>query len=280
MIGAVEAGGTKIVCAVGTSPDDLVEERFPTTTPAETLGRIIDFFSGKNPSVIGIGTFGPADIDPDSPTFGHITNTPKPGWKDTDFVGPLKKAFGVPVVFDTDVNGAAIGEGRWGAAKGIEDFIYITVGTGIGGGVISGGKVIHGRMHPEIGHLLLPHDKEADPFAGSCPFHGDCFEGLASGPAIGKRWNMKGTDIPPDHEAWPLHAHYMALACINLTLTLSPKMIILGGGVMEQQHLFPMINTRFAERLNGYVEAPAIVPPGLGNKSGILGAFAMAMGVV
>jgi len=283
MIGAVEAGGTKIVCAVGTSPDNLVEERFPTTTPEETIGRIRSFFEaqqkdrGEKLNAIGIGTFGPADIDPASATFGRITTTPKEGWQNADFAGPLRDAFQVPVAFDTDVNAAAVGEGKWGAAKGLSDYIYITIGTGIGGGVVSGGNVVHGRMHPEIGHLLIPHDRAADPFAGSCPYHGDCLEGLASGPAIGKRWNVDGAHLlPDDHEAWTLQAEYLALACVNLTVSLSPQCIILGGGVMEQTQLFPMIEERVTRVLNGYLEAPAIVPPGLGNKAGILGAFALA----
>lgn len=291
MIGAIEAGGTKIVCATGRgngneSPEVLSEVRFPTTSPAETIACICDFFrrqqneKGEKLSAIGIGTFGPADINPASPAFGSITTTPKQGWQHTNIVRPLIEEFQVPVAFDTDVNAAVIGEGRWGAAKDVDDYIYITVGTGIGGGVVSGGRVIHGRMHPEIGHLLLPRNSAFDPFEGCCPFHGDCFEGLASGPAMAKRWRVESaSELPPEHEAWKLQAHYLALACVNLTVTLSPSLIILGGGVMEQWQLFPIISAIVKEKLNGYLIAPEIVPPGLGNKAGILGAFAMALEV-
>jgi fructokinase len=277
-VGAVEAGGTKIVCGVGTGPDDLEEVRFPTGDPASTIARICEFFSShKDLEAIGIGTFGPAGVDPDEPeSFGHILNTPKPGWKNADLVTPLRGSLGIPVHFDTDVNAAAFGEGKWGAAVDLHTFIYITVGTGIGGGAIVGGQILHGALHPEIGHLKLPRDPQRDPFAGSCPFHGDCLEGLASGPAIEKRWKTGARELPPEHEAWQLQAHYLGLALTNLSLTLSPQMIILGGGVMEQSQLFPLIRSELRQQLNGYLDPPEIVPPALGNRAGILGSLALA----
>ncbi len=283
MIGAVEAGGTKIVCATGTGPADLNEIRFPTGLPETAVLQIIDFFRGEEESrgekiaAIGIGTFGPADVDRDSATWGYITNTPKENWKNTDLAGPLKEEFGVPVAFETDVNAAAVGEGKWGAAVGLHSYVYFTIGTGIGGGAVSNGRLIHGQGHPEMGHLRLPRDPALDPFQGTCPFHGDCFEGLASGPAIGERWGRDADQLPPDHEAWPLQARYLALAALDTTVMLAPQQIIFGGGVMEQEQLFPMVRGILAELLNDYVAAPEIVPPGLGNKAGILGALALGL---
>ena len=290
LYGAIEAGGTKFVCAVGSGPDDLrAETRIPTTTPEETIGRAIAFLSEQREShgrlaAVGIASFGPVDLDPRSPTWGRVTTTPKPGWAQTDLAGPVAAALGAPVAFDTDVNGAALGEGRWGAARGLDTFVYVTVGTGIGGGGMAGGRLLHGLVHPEIGHMLLPRDPVADPFEGCCPFHGDCLEGLASGPAIAARWGRPAAELPFDHPAWALEAEYLALACVNLTLTLSPECIILGGGVMHQRHLFASIRRRFQERLAGYLRSPAIVedvdsyivPPGLGDRAGMLGALALA----
>lgn len=277
-VGAVEAGGTKIVCAIGSGPEDLEEIRFATEDPDTTISRICGFFrDAEGIEAVGIGTFGPAGVDPaQTETFGKILNTPKPGWKNSDLVTPLREALGIPIHFDTDVNAAAFGEGHWGAARDLHTFIYITVGTGIGGGAIIGGQILHGALHPEIGHLKLPRDPQLDPFAGSCPFHGDCLEGLASGPAIEKRWETSARELPPDHEAWRLQAHYLGLALTNLTLTLSPQMIILGGGVMEQSQLFPLIRDELHQQLNGYLDPPEVLPPGLGNRAGILGALALA----
>ena len=288
--GAVEAGGTKFVCAVGTGPDDLrAEVRFPTTTPGETIGRAIEFLSEQGAAhgplaAVGIASFGPVDLDRGSPTWGQVTTTPKPGWAQADLAGPVAAALGVPVAFDTDVNGAALGERRWGAARGLDTFVYVTVGTGIGGGGMVGGELMHGLVHPEMGHMLLPRDPAADAFEGCCPFHGDCLEGLASGPAIAARWDRPATELPPDHPAWALEAEYLALMCANLTVVLSPQRIVLGGGVMEQRQLFPAIRRRLQERLAGYVQSPAIledvdayvVPPGLGSLAGVLGALALA----
>jgi fructokinase len=290
LIGSVEAGGTKMVCAVGTGPQDIRDEvRFPTTEPQTCLPAVIDYFRtwqaehDQTLDAIGYGTFGPCDPDPASPTFGRITRTPKPGWSDTDVVGPLRAAFGVPVGFDTDVNGAALGEHRWGAAQDVDTFVYVTVGTGIGGGIMVDGAILHGLVHPEIGHMGVPHDRAADPFEGLCPFHGDCLEGMAAGPAIGARWQVPATTLTPDHPAWVLEAEYLAQLCRTLVCTVSPQRIILGGGVMEQLHLFPLVRRRTLELLNGYVQSPAIlagieqfiVPPGLGNRAGAAGCIAL-----
>jgi fructokinase len=287
--GGIEAGGTKFVCAVGTGPGDLrTEERFPTTTPQETIGRAIAFFERQQAqeglTAIGIGSFGPVDPDPDSPTFGTITNTPKPGWAQTDFVGAIRQALDLPVGFDTDVNAAALGEHRWGAARSLDTFIYLTIGTGIGGGGMVNGSLIHGLVHPEMGHIRIPHDRDRDPFPGSCPFHGDCLEGLAAGPALEARWGQRGETLAEDHPAWALEAEYLALAVVNFICTLSPQRIILGGGVMAQPKLLPMVRARVQELLNGYIQAPEIlehidgylVPPALGGQAGVLGAIALA----
>lgn len=290
LIGAVEAGGTKMVCAVGMSPDDLHDEvRFPTTSPDECLTEVVDYFTkweaehGQKIAAIGYGTFGPCDPNPGSPTYGWVTKTPKPGWTDTDVVGRLRAAFDIPIGFDTDVNGAALGEHLWGAAQDVDTFIYLTIGTGIGGGIIVDGKILHGLIHPEVGHMRLPHDLAADPYPGRCPFHGDCLEGMAAGPAIGGRWEVPAYELPPEHKAWALEAEYLALACQSLTCILSPQRIILGGGVMDQAHMFPMVRQRTLELLNGYVQAPEIleridefiVPPGLGNRAGVSGCVAL-----
>jgi fructokinase len=287
--GGIEAGGTKFVCAVGTGPGDVREEiRFPTGQPKETLEKAIEFFIEQEQKYgklagIGIAAFGPVDLKRDSSFYGFITSTPKPGWANTDIVGIVKKAVQVPIGFDTDVNGAAIGEWRWGAAQGLDTFVYLTIGTGIGGGGMVNGRLIHGMLHPEMGHILIPHDRHLDPFPGSCPYHGDCLEGLATGPAIEKRWGRRGENLALDHPAWELEAHYIALALCNYILTFSPQRIILGGGVMAQQQLFPLICKKVQKFLNGYICTPEIldqidsmiVPPGLGSRAGVLGAIAL-----
>jgi fructokinase len=286
--GGIEAGGTKFVCAVGIGPDEILAEiEFGTTSPEETIGQAIAFFERQPDPIdaIGIGSFGPVDPDPSSPTFGTITSTPKPGWQDVDIAGQIEAALGLPVAFDTDVNAAALGEHRWGAAQGLDTFVYMTVGTGIGGGAMVEGNLLHGLMHPEMGHFRVPHDLHHDPFEGICPFHDDCLEGLASGPAIEARWGERGETLPDDHPAWPLEARYLALGLVSIICTLSPQRIILGGGVMERSFLFPMIRSEVQDLLNGYVAVPAIteeidatiVPPVLGGRAGVLGAMALAM---
>ncbi len=287
MFGGVEAGGTKFVCGIGTDPDDLVTAHFPTSTPDLTLRSVIDFFrghSGKPLQAIGIGSFGPVDLDPSSSYFGHITSTPKEGWQYIDLAGSLSQALNLPVTLDTDVNAALLGEARWGAAQGLQNAVYITIGTGVGGGAMAHGQVIHGLVHPEMGHLHLPHDWTADPFPGLCPFHGDCLEGLASGPAMQARWKQPALTLPPDHPAWTIEARYLALAVMNLTVTLSPQRIIIGGGVMQQPQLFPMVRDEFARIMNGYVRHPRlssgldeyIVPPALAGRAGVLGSLVLA----
>jgi fructokinase len=284
ILGGIEGGGTKWVLGVGTGPDDLETISIPATTPAETLPKAADFFRGKAISALGIGCFGPLNLHPGSPGYGHITSTPKTGWRNTDVLGELSRAIQVPAALDTDVNASALGEARWGAAKGLTDFVYLTVGTGIGGGALVGGNLIHGLTHPEMGHMYVPRDRERDPFPGCCPFHDDCLEGLASGPAIHARWGMPGEELSADHAAWKLEAHYLAAALANIVYTLSPRRIILGGGVMRQQVLFPLIQRELVERLKGYIQASElledigtfVVPPALGEHSGVAGALVLA----
>ncbi len=294
LLGGIEAGGTKFVCAVGTGPEDVrAEIRYLTTTPEESITKALRFFQevstpGDPLSAVGIASFGPVDPNPSSPTFGYVTTTPKPGWAHANLVGPLRQALGVPVAFDTDVNGAALGESRWGAAQGLHTFVYLTIGTGIGGGALVEGRLLHGLIHTEMGHIRIPHDRTADPFPGSCPYHGDCFEGLACGPALEARWGQPAQTLPSDHPAWALEAHYIALALVDIILVLCPQRIILGGGVMEQAQLFPMIRGEVLDLLKGYLQVPAIltgmdtyiVPPGLGNRAGVLGALALAEGML
>jgi len=287
LYGAIEAGGTKFVCAVGTGPEDLkAQARFPTTTPKETLGRCIDFFRAQ-PKIeaLGVGCFGPIDLRRGTPSYGHVTTTPKAGWANADVVGPLHQALGVPVGFDTDVNGAVLGEARWGAAQGLDTAIYVTIGTGIGGGALIGGKLAHGLVHPEMGHLLLPRELDDLDFAGSCPFHGArCWEGVASGPAIERRWGCRAEKLGSEHRAWDLEARYIASALTTLVLVLSPDRLILGGGVMQSAQLFPLVRKHLTSSLGGYVQADAlisgmdqyVVPPMLGEQAGIAGALALA----
>ena len=289
VVGGIEAGGTKFVCAIGTGPDDIrAEVRYPTGAPEESIGRAIEFFrqnaQDEELAAIGVASFGPVDPDPRSETFGFVTTTPKPGWAHVDFVGPLRAAFGAPVGFDSDVNGAALGEHRWGAAQGLDTFVYLTIGTGLGGGGMVNGKLIHGLMHPEMGHMVVPHDLERDPYPGWCTYHGDCWEGLAAGPAIEGRWQTRAENLAPDHPAWELEAHYLALGLRSIICVLSPQRIIMGGGVMHQEHLFPRIRANVQELLNGYIQMPAIlteideyiVAPGLGDRAGVAGALALA----
>ncbi|HRJ43140.1 MAG: ROK family protein [Caldilineaceae bacterium] len=290
LFGAIEAGGTKFVCAVGSGPGDIrAESRFPTTTPGETIAQAIAFFQEQELlhgplQAIGISAFGPIDPHPKSPTFGTITTTPKLAWQHTPIVGMIRQHFDLPIGFDTDVNGAALGEHHWGAAQGLDTFVYLTIGTGIGGGGMVGGRLIHGLMHPEMGHMYVPHDWDRDPFPGVCPFHGDCLEGLANGPALEARWGTKGESFAPDHEAWLLEAHYLALGLVNIITILSPQRIILGGGVMGQPHIFPLIHREVRHQLKGYIQMAEmekaidsyIVPPGLGSQAGVLGSIALA----
>lgn len=270
MVGGIEAGGTNFVCGVGTGPHDLIRGEFLTTSPSETISRCAAFFAKHPVDALGVGCFGPIDI-----AAGRITTTPKLAWQDFAIVEALRQATGIrQIAFDTDVNAAAMGEHRWGAAQGVGDFIYLTVGTGIGGGAMVNGALVHGKSHPEMGHLRIRHDLALDPFPGACYAHGDCLEGLASGYAIEKRWKQPGKQLAPDHEAWLLETGYLAEALAAFTYMLAPAMIIVGGGVMHSLQ-YPLLSARVAELLNGYVAAPAIVPPALGEDAGVLGAIAL-----
>lgn len=287
-LAAIEAGGTKFVVCIGDEHGNVLERHsFPTTTPEETLENIFKFFDNKEFEALGLGCFGPIDPDLNSPTYGCITTTPKPGWANFDIMRALKSRYDVPMCFDTDVNGAALGEAYFGAAKGLDSALYLTIGTGIGGGAIVEGNLVHGLLHPEMGHMKLTV-RQDDPYKGKCPYHGTCFEGLAAGPAIEERWGIKGKDIPKDHPAWDLEAYYIAQALTIYILTLSPKKIILGGGVMHQKQLFPLIHKYTLENLNGYIQKDEIlkdienyiVSPGLGDNAGVCGALALAKSVV
>ena len=290
LLGGIEAGGTKFVCVVGTGPDDIrAKARVPTTSPDETLDGVLRFFRAQAAqhgplTAIGIGSFGPVDLNPASPRWGFITSTPKPGWASTDVAGPFRREFAVPVAFDTDVNAAALGEWRYGAEQGLDTFLYLTVGTGIGGGGLVGGRVMHGLVHPEMGHVRVPHDLSADPFPGVCPFHGDCLEGLASGSAMAERWGQPADTLPVEHPAWALEARYLALALQGFVCTLSPERIVMGGGVMDHSQLLPRVRRQLKALLNGYIQAPEVlddmdgyvVAPALGRRSGAIGALVLA----
>lgn len=286
-VGGIEGGGTWWTCAIGSGPEDVQSQAaFPTREPSETLTAVAGFFRAHRVAVdaLGIACFGPLDLDPSSRGFGRVTTTPKPGWQHTDVAGPLAAALGVTVAFDTDVNAAALGEHRWGAGRGLDPFVYVTVGTGLGGGAVVNGRVLHGLVHPEMGHARIPHDRAADPFPGACPRHGDCLEGLASGEAMRQRWGMPPERLPHDHPGWPLEARYLALGVVAIVALLSPRRIVLGGGVMRQAHLLPQVRRDVLDLLAGYVNAPEIVermddylvPPALGERSGVLGAIALA----
>ena len=290
LYGGIEAGGNKFLCAVGTGPDDLrAETMIPTTAPDETIDQGIAFFRQHMEALkaVGIGSFGPVDLDPDSPTYGHITTTPKAGWADTDLLGPIQHALDVPVRFDTDVNAAALGEQRWGVARRLHTFIYLTVGTGIGGGGMVNGQLMHGLVHPEMGHIRVPHDLNEDPFTGSCSYHGDCLEGLASGPALEQRWSRVPETMLSDHPAWELEAQYLALGIVNFIYILSPQRIIIGGGVMKQEKLIWLVRDNVRKLLNDYALMPRVTGniddyitlPSLGQKAGVLGAIALAQTV-
>jgi fructokinase len=290
LFGGIEAGGTKFVCAVASDPPDIINEvRFSTTAPAETLGKVSEFFlpyvKTNQIKGIGLGSFGPVDVDVNSPTFGFITSTPKPNWQNTNILGLLHDQLEVPIVFDMDVNTAALGEFKWGASKGIDSSLYLTIGTGIGGGYIKDGKPLKGLMALEMGHIRIPHDLKLDPFRGNCPYHEDCFEGLASGPAIQARFGQRAETLSDDNSFWEIEGDYIAHALANYIFTLSPRMMVLGGGVMQKPFLFAGIRQKVHKILNGYINNEIllnnidkyIVPPGLENRAGVLGAVALAM---
>ncbi len=284
LYGALEAGGTKMVCAVADENAKITDRAvFPSTTPDETMPLIIDYFKDKEIAALGVACFGPIDLDRNSDSYGYITSTPKAGWGNYDIVGVLNRALGIPIGFDTDVNGSLLGEVTWGSAKGLTDAIYLTVGTGIGGGVLSNGKLLHGMMHPELGHIRIGK-RDYDKGFSVCPFHDDCLEGLASGPSIEKRWGRPGYELADDSRVWELEADYIGTALVNYCCTLSPQLIILGGGVMEQKQLFLLIRKKFEEKMAGYIKTERlkdldkyIVPASLKGDQGILGAVKLAM---
>lgn len=285
-LGALEAGGTKMVCAVGDEKGNLSDRAsFPTLTPQETMPGLIEYFRDKGIDALGIGSFGPLSLDPAAPDYGAITTTPKLAWRNYPLRAAFAEALGIPVGIDTDVNAAALGEATYGAGKGLDSLVYYTIGTGVGGGALVDGKLLHGMVHPEMGHMLLRPDPRDPSPHGFCPYHDGCLEGLANGPAIEKRWGISAKLLPEDHVAWELEAEYLAQMCVNTILTLSPKRIVLGGGVMHQMHLFPRIRCRTLELLNGYVAHPSvlehidemIVPPGLGDNAGAVGSLLLAV---
>jgi len=285
--GGVEAGGTKFSCVLGSDPDHILSERtIRTTTPEKTLAQVIEFFAEASEPIssIGIGSFGPVELNQSSRFYGYITTTPKPHWQNTDVLGTISRALKMPIFIDTDTNVAGLAETKWGSAQSLNFVLYVTVGTGIGGGYIINGKPYHGMLHPEIGHMRIPHDKKQDPFPGACSFHGDCLEGLASGPAIHKRWGIPGENLSLNHPAWIFETDYVAMGLVNLICTLSPQRIILGGGVMRRIELFDQIRTKVRDLAKGYFDQPQfqdkiseyIVPPMLGTRAGVLGALALA----
>ena len=281
MYGAIEAGGTKFVCAVSDKQLEIKERvSIPTTTPEETLKQVFDFFDQYTLTSIGIGSFGPIDVNEKSATYGYVTSTPKTAWKNFDFLGAVKQRYGIPVAWTTDVNAAAYGELKKGSAQGTESCLYLTVGTGIGGGAVVDGKVLSGFGHPEMGHLLVSMHPDDD-FEGVCPYHGNCLEGVAAGPAIEKRYGKKGYELAEDKKVWEIEAFYLAQALVNYTLILSPEKIILGGGVMKQTQLLSMIKEQFTQLMAGYVATPSldeyIVTPELEDNAGIMGCLLMAI---
>jgi fructokinase len=286
--GGIETGGTKFVCAIGTAPDNLIKTQFATTSPDESIGKAIDFFKDNSQqqklAAIGIASFGPLDLNHSSPAYGQITTTPKRSWANINIVEKIRSQLNLPVSIDTDVNGAALGEQVWGASRGLDTFIYLTVGTGIGGGGMVNGGLMHGLLHPEMGHIHIPHDWQKDPYGGCCPYHGDCLEGLASGKAMELRWRQSPEKLPPDHPAWELEASYLASAINNFIYTISPQRIIIGGGLMKNPGLMPAVRRKVADNLKGYIRSEAImkdmdgyiVAPALGDLAGVVGALELA----
>ncbi len=286
----IETGGTKIVCAIGNELGEIfATTRIPTGQPEKSIGQVLAFLHSQQETYplrgIGIGSFGPIDNNKNSASYGFITQSPKTAWINFDIVGHIQQAFNLPIGFETDVSVAALGEATWGAGQGLHNMIYMTVGTGIGAAAIIDNQLLHGFANPEMGHMLIPQDIHRDPYPGNCPYHGNCLEGLACGPAIKQRWQVKSAlDLPADHIAWEIEADYLASALMNILLILSPQRMIVGGGVMKQQQLFAKIQTKVLEKLNDYLGidilyqqiAEMIVPPALGDESGVKGALALA----
>lgn len=282
LLGGIEAGGTKFVCVVGTGPDDISHRvRIDTTTPDETIGACVEFFAEHRPEAIGVATFGPVELRKGHAKWGFITTTPKPGWQDADLAGRVSRQVGVPVEIETDVTGAALGEWRWGAGRGRSNIVYLTVGTGIGGGALIAGRPIPGLVHPEMGHVVVER-QPGDEYPGGCPYHGDCLEGMASGPAIERRWGRKGEELAElADRAIEMEAGYLASGLRSIVYTLAPQRIILGGGVSSLPGLIDLVGSKLLDTMNGYAALPEhaegfVVPPGLGTDSGAAGALALA----
>ena len=288
LYGALEAGGTKMICSIGDENATILQRvSYPTTTPDETMPQMLNFFRNKGISALGIGSFGPLDLHPESKTFGYITTTPKQGWQHYPLQEAFQKELSIPVAIDTDVNAAALAEVIKGSAKGLDSCLYVTVGTGIGGGLMIDGKPVHGLVHPELGHMLLQAHLQDPTPEGFCPYHKGCLEGLSSGPSLEKRWGAKASTLPADHMAWEIEAYYLTQMCVNSIVCFSPQKIILGGGVMQQTHLFSRIHQLTKQLLNGYINSPMvteriheyITAPGLGVNSGAVGALLLAINI-
>lgn len=283
-LGALEAGGTKMVCAVGNENGEIFERiSIPTETPEITVPKMTAYFKDKGVDALGIGCFGPIDLNRASSSYGCITTTPKLKWAGCNIVGAFREALSVPVGFDTDVNGSALGEATWGITKGLDTSVYFTIGTGVGAGIIVNGRLLHGMMHPEGGHVLLERHPK-DEYGGKCPYHQNCLEGLAAGPAIEARWGKKGIELAGRPEVWEMEAFYIGQAIVDYIMILSPQRIILGGGVMHQEHMMPLVRNEVKRQLNGYVKTREledldsyIVLPGLNDNQGIMGAIKLAL---
>lgn len=284
-LGALEAGGTKMVLSIGDEQGNVFERQsFPTKTPEETMPELIEYFKDKSIEALGIGSFGPLDLNTASKTYGYVTTTPKLSWQNYPLMPAMRDALKIPVGIDTDVNAACLAETRLGAGKGLANCLYVTVGTGIGAGVVVNGQLLHGLVHPEWGHILLRPHPEDPVVRGVCPFHDGCLEGLASGPSFDARWGMSAKELPDDHIGWKIEAYYLAQLCVTAVLALSSEHIVLGGGVMQRAHLFPMVREETVRLLSGYIAHDKILhhidefitPPGLGINSGVAGALLLA----
>jgi len=282
-LGGLEARGSKMICAVGTEDGVLLDQTIiPTRGPKETMEDVIAYFRDKEIEALGIASFGPVDIHKDSDTYGYILDTPKEAWQHFNLLGTIRDALQVPVELETDMNGACLGELTFGCAKGLDSVVYVSIGTGIGAGIAVNGQLLHGMIHPEAGHMLLRRHTR-DGYEGSCPFHATCFEGLASGPAIAERWGRPAEELHNNATVWEMESHYIAQAMVNLILIMSPRVIILGGGVMKNEALFPMIRKRVKKILNGYLDRDEmrdldkyIVPASLKGNQGVLGCIELA----
>ena len=276
-LGGLEARGSKMICAVGTEDGVLLDQTIiPTRGPKETMEDVIAYFRDKEIEALGIASFGPVDIHKNSDTYGYILDTPKEAWQHFNLLGTIRDALQVPVELETDMNGACLGELTFGCAKGLDSVVYVSIGTGIGAGIAVNGQLLHGMIHPEAGHMLLRRHPR-DGYEGSCPFHATCFEGLASGPAIEERWGRPAEELHNNATVWEMESHYIAEAMVNLILIMSPRVIILGGGVMKNEALFPMIRKRVKKILNGYLNTDEmedldkyIVPASLKGNQGVM----------